>query len=74
MAKKQWHYGELTGRAAWAAWREQKNDVTCNCGSNAIEGNHQSKCVFGTAGGNDAIWLGCAYCSGSAVGYPIVYR
>ena len=58
----------LIGRAAVSAWSAQR--VRCACGTYG----GRAGAVSGTCNDMPAKWLGCDHCSGSAVGYPLVYR
>lgn len=59
---------KLIGKKAKSAWVSQ--DARCNCNA----GGDPDEAVHGTCSGLDAIWLGCPYCPGTAVGRPLVFR
>jgi len=60
--------GLLTGQQAIDAWRAQTASCSCNAGGD------EECAVSGTCRDMPAKWLGCPYCTGTAVGRPLVYR
>lgn len=58
----------LVGSAAIEAWKTQR--TTCACRSRGDEEN----AISGSTGDMPAKWLGCDNCTGTAVGFPLVYR
>lgn len=61
--------GLLSGEAAREAWRNQPG-ARCNCGCRGSE----EFAVHGTCKDLPAVWLGCSYHVGQAVGLPLVFR
>jgi hypothetical protein len=58
----------LVGAAAKKAWASQV--ARCNCG---YCGKAEAS-IEGAYDGMPAEWLGCPNCSGSALGFPLLYR
>lgn len=58
----------LTGSEAKTAWAAQS--AKCACGSYG----DTAHAISGTCEDSPAKWLGCANCSGQAVGGPLIYR